>query len=161
MSALQAIPNHPLDLVLTRQIAATPHTLFRCWTEPELLCQWFVPKPWSVARAEVDLRPGGQSLIVMRDPDGNEMPNPGVYLEVVPDRRLVFTDAYTAGWVPSARPFMTGIITFEPDGDHTRYTARVRHWTAEAKAQHEKMGFETGWGICADQLAALAATLNG
>ena len=153
------IPDHPLDLVLTRRIAASPHNLFRCWTEPALIRQWFVPKPWSVARAEVDLRPGGQSLIVMRDPDGNEMPNPGVYLEVVPDRRLVFTDAYTAGWVPSERPFMTGIITFEPDGDHTRYTARVRHWTADAKTEHEKMGFETGWGICADQLAALAKTL--
>ena len=147
------------DLVLTRLIEQPAAKLYRCWTEPALLMQWFVPKPWTISQAQLDVRPGGASLIVMRDPDGNEYPNAGVYLEVVPDRRLVFTDAYTAGWVPSARPFMTGIITFEPDGDHTRYTARVRHWTAEAKAQHEKMGFETGWGICADQLAALAKTL--
>ena len=161
MTANNAVP-HSNDLVITRLIPASAHVLFRCWTEPELLKQWFVPKPWTIARAEVDLRPGGQSLIVMRDPDGNEFPNPGVYLDVVADRKLVFTDAYTAGWVPSEKPFMTAIITFEPegpDGTQTRYTATARHWTEEARKQHEAMGFHTGWGICADQLAELAATL--
>lgn len=156
---LDSLPAHPLDLSLTRLIPARPEVLFRCWTEPALIRQWFVPKPWTIARAEIDPRPGGQSLIVMRSPDGDEIPNPGVYLEVVPNRRLVFTDAYTVGWVPSDRPFMTGIITFEPEGLQTRYTARVRHWAAEARAEQEQMGFEAGWGTCADQLAALAATL--
>ena len=85
MTANSAVP-HSNDLVITRLITASAHVLFRCWTEPELLKQWFVPKPWTIARAEVDLRPGGQSLIVMRDPDGNEFPNPGVYLDVVADR---------------------------------------------------------------------------
>lgn len=154
------LTEHPNDLVLTRLIAAPPETLFRCWTEPELLLQWFVPKPWSVARAEVDLRPGGACLIVMRDPEGNEFPNPGVYLEVVPNRRLVFTDAYTAGWQPSVKPFMTAIISFEPENGQTRYTARARHWSEEARQQHEAMGFQQGWGICADQMASLAATLK-
>ena len=154
------LTEHPNDLVLTRLIAAPPETLFRCWTEPELLLQWFVPKPWSVARAEVDLRPGGACLIVMRDPEGNEFPNPGVYLEVVPNRRLVFTDAYTAGWQPSVKPFMTAIISFEPENGQTRYTARARHWSEEARQQHEAMGFQQGWGICADQMASLAATLT-
>ena len=155
---------HPHDLVLTRLIHAPAAALFRCWTDPALIPQWFVPQPWSIAQAEVDLRPGGASLVVMRDPDGNEFPNAGVYLEVVPDRKLVFTDAYTAGWVPAEKPFMTAVITFEPegpDGGHTRYTATARHWTEAARQQHEAMGFYTGWGICADQLAALAATLNG
>ena len=150
---------HPNDLVLTRLIPAPADKLFRCWTDTELLKQWFVPKPWTIARAEVDLRPGGGSLIVMCDPDGKEYPNAGVYLEVVPNRRLVFTDAYTAGWVPSAKPFFTAIVTFEPEGAQTRYTAIARHWTQEARQQHEAMGFHTGWGICADQMAALAATL--
>lgn len=152
-------PQHPNDLVLTRLLAAPADKLFRCWTDTALLKQWFVPSPWTIARAEVDLRPGGGSLIMMRDPDGKEYPNAGVYLEVVPNRRIVFTDAYTAGWVPSAKPFFTAIVTFEPEGTQTRYTAIARHWTEEARQQHEAMGFHTGWGICADQLEALAATL--
>ena len=159
---MNQLTEHPNDLVLTRLIAAPPETLFRCWTEPELLLQWFVPKPWSVARAEVDLRPGGKSLVVMRDPAGTEAPNEGVYLEVVQDRKLVFTNAYTAGWMPTDKPFMTAIVTFEPEGEggrQTRYTAIARHWTEDTRKQHEAMGFHTGWGICADQLAALAATL--
>ena len=151
---------HPFDLVLQRHIAAPAALLYRCWTEPDLLKQWFVPAPWTIARAELDVRPGGASLVVMRDPDGNEYPNPGVYLEVEPNQRLVFTDAYTAGWLPAAKPFMTAIISFEADGDSTHYTAHARHWTEEARQQHMAMGFEQGWGICADQLAALAATLK-
>lgn len=113
-------PQHPNDLVLTRLLAAPADKLFRCWTDTALLKQWFVPSPWTIARAEVDLRPGGGSLIVMRDPDGKEYPNAGVYLEVIPNRRIVFTDAYTAGWVPSAKPFFTAIVTFEPEGTQTR-----------------------------------------
>jgi uncharacterized protein YndB with AHSA1/START domain len=149
--------NH--ELVLTRLIKAPRHSLFRAWTEPELLKQWFAPHPCTVPVAETDVRPGGTSLIVMRVPDGKEMPCHGVYLEVVKDERLVFTDAYTKAWYPSAKPFMTVIITFEDEADGTRYTARVRHWTAEDKATHEKMGFHQGWALCTDQLAALAAKL--
>ena len=156
---MQLIPTHPYDLVITRLIAASPDKLYRCWTEPDLLKHWFVPKPWSVARVEQDLRPGGGCTVVMRAPDGTEMPNPGVYLELVENRRIVFTDAYGPGWVPAAKPFMTAIVTFDPEGTQTRYTARARHWTEEAREQHIAMGFEQGWGICADQLAALAATL--
>ncbi|MFO0989229.1 MAG: SRPBCC family protein [Alphaproteobacteria bacterium] len=151
-------PGH--ELVLTRIIDAPREKLYRCWTEPELLRRWFVPRPWTVARAEMDVRPGGSSLVVMRSPEGQEMPNPGVFLEVVENERLVMTDAYTSAWVPSAKPFMTAIVTFEDlGGGKTRYTARARHWTAEDRAAHEKMGFHEGWGICADQLAALAKTI--
>ncbi len=155
-------PSHPFDLVLSREIDVPAAKLYRCWTDPALIPQWFVPKPWTIASADIDVRPGGHNVIVMRDPDGNEFPNAGVYLEVVPDRKLVFTNAYTAGWVPADKPFMTAIVTFEPigaDGQRTRYTAIARHWTEEARQQHEAMGFHTGWGICADQLTALAATL--
>ena len=153
------------ELVLTRILDAPRDKVYRCWTEPELMKQWFVPKPWSVARIEADVRPGGASLLVMKSPEGEEFPHRGVYLEVVPNERLVFTDAYTSAWEPSAKPFMTAIITFEdagagPDGKtKTRYTARARHWTAEDREAHEKMGFHEGWGICADQLNALAKTL--
>ncbi|MPM17700.1 hypothetical protein SDC9_64097 [bioreactor metagenome] len=154
-----ASPSHAQDLVLTRLIDVPADKLYRCWTDPALLVKWFVPAPWSVARAEVDVRPGGRSLVVMRSPEGEEMPNDGVYLEVVPNRRLVFTDAYTVGWVPSAKPFMTAIVSFEPEGSKTRYTAIARHWAEQDRKAHEDMGFHTGWGICADQMEALARTL--
>jgi len=147
------------ELVLSRLIDAPREKLFRAWTEPELLKQWFVPKPWTLAAVEVDVRAGGSSRIVMRDPEGNEYPNQGVYLEVVKNEKIVFTDAYTSAWVPSAKPFFTAIVTFENEGGKTRYTARARHWTAADRDQHEQMGFHEGWGQCADQLAELAAKL--
>ena len=147
------------DLVLERMLDAPRSALWRCWTEPELLKQWFCPKPWTVSHAEADVRPGGASMIVMRSPEGEEFPNPGVFLEVVPERKLVMTDAYTRAWQPSQKPFMTAIVTFEDEGGRTRYTARCLHWTAEDREQHEKMGFHEGWGQAASQLEALARTL--
>ncbi len=145
------------ELVLTRLIDAPRDKLFRCWTEPGLLKQWFAPAPFTTPVAEVELRVGGVSNIVMRSPDGQEIPCPGTYLEIVPNEKLVFTDAYTGDWVPKAgKPFMTAIITFADEAGKTRYTARIRHWNAEDKKAHEEMGFHRGWGQCADQLAALA-----
>ena len=159
MTAAAEAQDQNRDLVLTCLIEASPEKLFRCWTEADLLKQWFAPKPYETPEAELDVRPGGANRIVMRGPDGQDMPNRGVYLEVVPGRRLVFTDAFTEAWTPSAKPFMTVILTFEPEDAGTRYTATVRHWTIEDRQTHEQMGFHQGWGICADQLAALAATL--
>jgi uncharacterized protein YndB with AHSA1/START domain len=147
------------ELVLTRLIDAPREKLYRAWTEPALLKRWFAPLPYTTPHAEMDVRPGGASLVVMHGPDGNDIPCPGVYLEVVPNARLVFTDAYTAAWEPSAKPFMTVILTFEDEAGKTRYTARVRHWTIADREAHEKMGFHQGWGQCTDQLAALAATI--
>jgi uncharacterized protein YndB with AHSA1/START domain len=96
----------------------------------------------------------------MRSPEGQEMPNPGVYLEVIPNEKLVFTDAFTSAWAPrEGAPFMVGILTFADEGGKTRYIATVRHWTKEARDQHEAMGFLTGWNQCADQLEALAKTI--
>lgn len=147
------------DLTLTRLIGASRDKVYRCWTEPELIVQWFTPAPWTTARAEVDVRPGGSNLIVMRSPEGEEHPNLGVYLEVVPNERLVTTDAYVRAWEPSAKPFLTIELTFQDEGGKTRYTAVARHWTKEDREAHEQMGFEQGWGLATDQLAALAATL--
>ena len=147
------------ELTITRLIPVAREKLFRCWTEPALIVQWFTPPPWKTIAAEVDVRAGGASLITMQGPDGTQVPNRGVYLEVVPNERLVFTDAYTSAWVPSAKPFFTGILTFEDEGGQTRYTARARHWTADDCAAHQAMGFEQGWNLAADQLTTLAATL--
>jgi uncharacterized protein YndB with AHSA1/START domain len=152
-------PASDRDLVLTRIINAPREKIFKAWTDPELLKQWFAPLPYTTSVAEMDLRPGGANLIVMRDPQGNDMPNRGVYLEVVENERLVFTDAYVKAWEPSEKPFMTVILTFEDQGGKTKYTALVRHWTIADREAHEKMGFHEGWGLCTDQLAALVAKL--
>lgn len=147
------------DLVLSRIIDASPDKVFRAWTEPELIKQWFTPRPFTTPIVETDPRPGGANLIVMLSPDGKEFPNRGVYLEVVKNKRLVITDAYTRTWEPSEKPFMTVIITFENLGDKTKYTALVRHWTVADREEHEKMGFHKGWTQATEQLVALVATL--
>lgn len=160
MNAAATTAADPRELVLTRIIDVPREKLYRCWTEPELLTQWFAPKPYTTPVAELDLRPGGFNRIIMRSPEGQDMPNEGVYLEIVPNEKVVFTNAYTAGWAPSQNPFFTGIITFEDlGGGKTRYTARARHWTQENCETHKKMGFHDGWGRCADQMAELAAKL--
>jgi uncharacterized protein YndB with AHSA1/START domain len=95
----------------------------------------------------------------MQGPEGEEMPMRGVYLEVVPDRRLVFTDAYVSAWQPSGKPFMTVVLTFDPEGQGTRYRAHIHHWTPEDRQQHEAMGFHEGWGKASDQLIELLGQL--
>jgi uncharacterized protein YndB with AHSA1/START domain len=148
------------DLVLESIIDAPREKLFRAWTEPALMQQWFAPLPWTTPHAETDPRPGGSSFVVMRSPEGEEFPNRGVYLEVRKDERLVFTDAYTAAWEPSDKPFFTAVLSFEAlPGGRTRYVARACHWTDADCDAHEKMGFHEGWSQCAEQLAALVATL--
>ena len=151
-------PNN--DLVLTRVLDAPVANVWRCWTEPNLLEQWFCPKPWYVSDVKIDLKPGGEFSSVMHGPDGEEFPNTGVVLEAVPGERLVTTDAFQPGWKPSGRAFMIAEMTFEDaGGGKTKYTATARHWTADAKAEHEAMGFHEGWGKAADQLEDLAKSL--
>ena len=153
------ILNPETDLVLTRDINAPCALLYKCWTTPEHLMHWFVPKPHKVTACELDVRPGGRCNTTF-DVDGNLMENNGVYLEVIPNEKIVFTDTYTEGWAPKPDPFMTAIITFEDIGNsRTRYTATVRHRTPEAAKTHVDMGFYGGWGTATDQLEAYAKGL--
>jgi uncharacterized protein YndB with AHSA1/START domain len=148
------------DLVLTRVLSAPPDKLWRCWVEPELLKQWFCPKPWYVSQARIDLRPGGEFFALMNGPNGEQVGEPGVFLDVVENKRLVFTDAFRPGWRPSGRPFMAAEVLFEKvSSAETRYTARAMHWNAEARKEHEEMGFHEGWGRSTGQLEAVAKTL--
>jgi len=133
-------------LVKEIYIDAPPQVVFSFLTDPIKMIRWMG------IHAELDPRPGG---IYRLDPNRRDVIR-GTYLEVVPNEKLVFTDAFTGAWEPSAKPFMTGILTFEDAGPgKTKYTARVRHWTVADREAHEKMGFHQGWGICADQLTAL------
>ena len=143
------------DLFLRRVIHAQPEKIFNAWTQPALLKQWFAPLPWTTVKVETDVRVGGASLIVMRSPEGKEYPGYGVYLEIVKNERLVFTDAFTKAWEPSEKALMVVELAFEQQGDNTNYIARVRHWTIADREAHEKMGFHQGWVTCAEQLAAL------
>lgn len=152
----------PPTHVLThdRVMDAPVDNVWRCWTEPKLLEQWFCPKPWFVTDARMDLRPGGESFCVMNGPDGERFENVGVYLDVVPMKRIVTTDAFLPGWLPSGRAFVTCETLFGDAGDgKTKYIWRALHWTEEAMKEHEAMGFHDGWRMAADQLEALAKSL--
>lgn len=147
------------DLRLERVVKAPRSLLWECWTTPEHIRHFFVPRPHQVTECEIDLRVGGRFNTVF-DVDGTEMRNEGVWLEIVEGQKLVFTDSYSEGWKPSPDPFMTAIILFEDAGDGaTRYTAIARHRSSEARQSHEDMGFFDGWGTVVDQLEEYARGL--
>ena len=152
--------NPETDLVLVREINAPREILYKCWTTPEHLVHWFVPKPHKVTACTLDVRPGGKCNTTF-DVDGTEMENNGVYLEVIPNEKLVFTDTYTEGWKPNPEPFMTAILTFEDIGNgRTRYTAVARHRSKETAESHKQMGFYDGWGTVVTQLEDYAQGLK-
>jgi len=147
-----------LDLVLQREIDVPANLVWRAWTEPEHLKKWFAPAPWSITECEIDLRPGGAIGFVMQSPEGQQFPNVGCYLEVVEGKRLVWTDALLPGYRPSAEPFFTAVLTLEPRGTGTLYTAVALHRDEEGRKKHEAMGFHEGWGMVLDQMVAYIKT---
>lgn len=144
------------ELSLTRFIDAPPARVFAMWTGR--FKDWWGPHGMTTPYCEMDLRPGGVFKTVMRAPDGTEYPTRGVFLEVVPGERIVFTDAFDPDWQPHPDIFFTAVTTFEvQSGARTKLTARALHWTIESRARHEEMGFEQGWGESLDRLVALAS----
>lgn len=146
-------------LTLRRVIDAPVENLWRCWTEPALLMEWFCPKPWRVSDVKLDLRPGGVFNTIMRGPEGETIPTTGQVVAIEPMKRLVTTDAFIGDWIPSGKPFMTSDTTFERQGAKTLYTASALHWSLDDTEAHEAMGFHEGWGAAANQLEALAKSL--
>jgi uncharacterized protein YndB with AHSA1/START domain len=153
-------PADAADLEISRLVRAPRAKLWRAWTEPELLKQWWCPKPWTTEVRAFELRPGGDFHTFMRGPDGGTSDNPGSFLDIAPQQRIVFTSMLTGGWRP-AIPWMpfTAIITMADEGDGTRYVARVMHPDQANRDKHEAMGFFDGWGTCIDQLEGLAGAL--
>ncbi|WP_424926624.1 SRPBCC family protein [Amaricoccus tamworthensis] len=146
------------DLTFTRTLPVPRDVVWDCWTSPEHIPHFFVPRPHRVTGCEIDLQVGGRFNTVF-EVDGREMRNTGVYLDIIEGRRLVFTDAFMEGWKPAPEPFMTVMLDLSdaPEGG-TVYTVTARHRSEEARATHEDMGFFAGWGTVADQLVEYAHT---
>lgn len=148
-----------LDLTLSRVIDVPPALVWKVWTTPEHLMQWFCPRPWKTVECEMDLRPGGRFYSRMQGPNGEDMPMLGCFLEIVEGRRLVFTDALHPEWRPAPNPFFTAIVEIEAEGKGTRYTATARHKDDADRKKHEDMGFHDGWGTALNQLVEVAKSL--
>jgi uncharacterized protein YndB with AHSA1/START domain len=146
------------DLVISRVLRSPRAALWRAWADPANLKQWWCPKPWVTEVRAFELRPGGAFHTVMRGPDGSISDNPGSFVEVAPQERIVFTSMLVGGWRP-ATPWMpfTAIITMADEDAGTRYTATAMHPDAATQKKHEDMGFYEGWNICIDQLDTFAA----
>lgn len=153
-------PSHPFDLVISRRLQAPRAKLWQAWTEPGWLAQWWCPKPWTTEVRAFDLRPGGAFHTFMQGPAGDSSDNPGSFLDIAPQTRLVFTSLMTADWRP-ATPWLafTAVICMADEGEGTRYTATAMHPDQATRDRHEAMGFFDGWNLCIDQLDALALQL--
>jgi uncharacterized protein YndB with AHSA1/START domain len=155
-------PNPALDLVLERTIAVTPERVWAAWTQPELLMQWFTPAPWKTVAADIDVRPGGRCNITMESPEGDRHPNNGCYLQLEPNRLLIFTSVMTENYRPVAPTngagglSMTARIEIEPaPNGSTLYRAIAMHTDENGCKQHFDMGFAEGWGAALEQLVTL------
>ncbi len=157
-------PDPKLDLTFERIVDVPPELVWEAWTRPEHILHWFTPAPWKTIECEIDLRPGGRFHTVMQSPEGQKFPNLGCYLEIVENERLVWTNALLPGFRPAAAPvpgskecmeiMFAAIVSLEPHGGGTRYTAMAMHRDEEGRRQHEAMGFEHGWGKALEQLVA-------
>lgn len=157
----ETVATEPSDLVISRLVRAPRALLWRAWTEPELLTQWWCPKPWTTQVRAFDLRPGGGFHTFMQGPDGGTSDNPGCFLEIVAHSRIVFTSLLTAGWRPGT-PWLafTAIVSLADEADGTRYVATVMHPDKATRDRHEELGFFEGWNICIGQLEAFAQSLR-
>jgi len=148
-----------LDLTLDRVIRAPRDIVWRAWTDPAQLAQWWVPAP-TVARIEqLDVRPGGAFVTSMSDDGTAFVPHTdAVFLVVDEGARLVFSNAIDSGWRPaSPEPVaMTAEIVFGEHADGTDYRVVVRHADPATRDRHEQLGFFDGWGAVTEALAALA-----
>lgn len=149
-----------LDLEIVRHVAAPRAKVWRAWSDPEILKQWWCPRPWVTQVRAFDFRPGGAFHTFMSGPDGGESDNPGVFLEVVPMERIIWTSTLLAGWRP-ATPWlaMTGVFLMEDDGAGTRYTARCLHKDGADRRMHADQGFFDGWGTVIGQMEEVAQGL--
>jgi uncharacterized protein YndB with AHSA1/START domain len=146
--------NPKLDFAIERFIDAPPRLVWEALTKPEHLKEWYMPKAWGrVANAELDLRPGGMISIDIVVGDGQEVPNLGCILEVVPMQRLVWTAMLFPGYRPAVFDDIpiTAIMTMEPVGTGTRYILTALHRNEADLETNKASGFYQGTEIAIDQ----------
>lgn len=152
--------NPKLDLLLERMVDVPPELVWKAWTKPEHLKEWFCPKPWYVTECDIDLRPGGLFRTVMKGPDGEGFENIGCYLEIEENRTLVWTDALEKDYRPNVMPNtcidgrFTAFLMLEPHKGGTKYTVIARHGDEASMKSHKERGFDDGWGTALTQLVA-------
>jgi uncharacterized protein YndB with AHSA1/START domain len=164
-----------LDLTLRRTIDAPRALIWKVWTDPEQVKEWWAPAPWTTTECDLELRPGGIFRTVMRSPEGQEYPHVGCFLELVENEKMVFTTALEPGYRPAgdARKSeakdpaldcgdvqFTAILTLEERAGRTNYLVRVLHKDEADRRKHEEMGFHQGWNQCLDQLVGVVSRLR-
>jgi uncharacterized protein YndB with AHSA1/START domain len=146
--------NPKLDLVFERFIDAPTRLVWEALTKPEHLKEWWMPRPWGrVTRAEMDVRPGGIFSIDIAGENGQEVPNLGCFLEVVPMERLVWTSMLFPGYRPAVFDDIpiTGIMTIEGVGTGTRYVFTALHRDEADLEKNKAMGWQEGTEIAVNQ----------
>ncbi len=152
-----------LDIVIERFIDAPTRLVWDALTKPEHLKEWYMPRAWGrVARAELDLRPGGIFSIDIAVGDGREVPNVGCVLEAIPQKRLVYTSMLFPGYRPAVFDDIpiTAIITIEAVGSGTRYVFTALHRNEEDLEKDKESGWLEGANVAADQLVAHVMSLK-
>ena len=153
MTTLSAI-NPKLDFAIERFIEAPTRLVWEALTKPEHLREWYMPKAWGrVARAEMDVRPGGIFSIDIAGPDGQVFPNLGCFLDVVPLKRLVWTSMLFPGYRPAVFDDVpiTAIVTMETKGGGTRYVFTALHRDEADFEKNKESGWQEGTEIALDQ----------
>ena len=126
------------------------------------LPEWWCPRPWTSEIVALEWKSGGRFDITMHGPDGETHQVVGVMLEVVPGERFTFTNMLDAAWNPQdPKPVgIVGTFEFADTGDgRTKFRSSARHWSEADSKAHAEMGFDQGWGVCADQLGDVASRL--
>jgi uncharacterized protein YndB with AHSA1/START domain len=160
MAARNSAAAQPADreLVLTRVFDAPPSLVFKAWTDPQHLAQWWGPHGFTNPRCEVDVRPGGAIRIDMRGPDGTVYPMTGTFREVVAPERIVFaSSALDAQGKPLFEVLTT--VTFAEAGGKTTLTLHARVVTATAAAAPYLQGMDAGWTQSLERLADYVASI--
>jgi uncharacterized protein YndB with AHSA1/START domain len=137
-------------LVISRTFAAPRDLVFRAWSSAEHMKRWFSPEGCSVPEAQVDFRPGGLFAMCMRLPTGEDHRLSGVYTEISPPDRLVFTTAVAVGDVK--RFTVHTAVTFEDDGLGTRMTVRQDYDFHDPAFRVAVEGAREGWRTTLDKL---------
>jgi uncharacterized protein YndB with AHSA1/START domain len=157
------------DLVLERTLDAPLDLVWKVYTDPDLIKQWWAPRPYQTPEVDIDWKPGGIFHFVMTGPDNFREDSAGCVLEYEPREKVTWTSALGPGFRPNdlsqkdgCEAFaFTAVVTFADAGNgKTAYKAIALHKNSADRDTHEKMGFQEGWGTCAAQLEEVARTLG-